>query len=600
LNSFLGTVAANAAIVPAGTGGSVNVFVFNNTDVIIDINGYYAPQSGITLAQGSAGAPSLSFAGDSGTGIFSSGGGMLNIATGGASRVRVLSNGDLDLSANLDMGGNRILSNTGSQNLFVGVGAGVSNTGQDNSFFGFNAGFNNTTATGNSFFGSLAGFSNTAIDNSFFGASAGQANTTGYFNSFFGIAAGVSNKTEHDNTFIGASAGQANGTNDTGGIANFNTFVGSEAGIHNTTGLDNSFFGAFAGQKNTVSNSNSMFGTSAGYNTTGGFNSFFGTTAGSNNTTGSNDTFVGFAADGGTSPGDNNTLLGAYAFANSGISNSAAIGYRAEVDAPNSLVLGSINGFNGATASTSVGIGTTRPGQLLTVNGPVGIWGRNQAYFYTDQGTTLRGYIGQGLAGDLSLVAKSPGDWLRLGANNANIAFWTNGNGDVDSSPQMALTPTGLGIGTASPDQQLSVNGNADKSGGGGSWGFFSDERLKNINGPFTPGLETILQLQPIRFEYKPDNALGLKPHGEQIGFSAQAVQKLIPEAVSTNDKGYLLINNDPIMWTMLNAIKQQQSQIEDQQKRIAEQQEQNRTLEERLAALEKLLSTMQTNSAAQ
>src|SRR5215468_7551976 len=83
LNSFLGTVAANAAIVPAGTGGSVNVFVFNNTDFVLDINGYYAPQSGITLAQGTAAAPALSFSGDAGTGIFSSAAGNVNIATAG-------------------------------------------------------------------------------------------------------------------------------------------------------------------------------------------------------------------------------------------------------------------------------------------------------------------------------------------------------------------------------------------------------------------------------------------------------------------------------------------------------------------------------------
>src|SRR5262249_46299378 len=54
-------------------------FVFNNTDFILDINGYYAPQSGITLAQGSAGAPSLSFAGDPGTGIYSPGPGSLAV-----------------------------------------------------------------------------------------------------------------------------------------------------------------------------------------------------------------------------------------------------------------------------------------------------------------------------------------------------------------------------------------------------------------------------------------------------------------------------------------------------------------------------------------
>ena len=43
LNSLTGTIAANAAIVPAGTGGSIDVFATNATDVIIDINGYFAP-----------------------------------------------------------------------------------------------------------------------------------------------------------------------------------------------------------------------------------------------------------------------------------------------------------------------------------------------------------------------------------------------------------------------------------------------------------------------------------------------------------------------------------------------------------------------------
>ena len=43
LNSFEGRVRANAAIVPAGAGGAINVFVTNATDLIIDINGYFAP-----------------------------------------------------------------------------------------------------------------------------------------------------------------------------------------------------------------------------------------------------------------------------------------------------------------------------------------------------------------------------------------------------------------------------------------------------------------------------------------------------------------------------------------------------------------------------
>ncbi len=43
LNSFDGSVVANAAIVPAGTDGAISVYVTDRTHVIIDINGYFAP-----------------------------------------------------------------------------------------------------------------------------------------------------------------------------------------------------------------------------------------------------------------------------------------------------------------------------------------------------------------------------------------------------------------------------------------------------------------------------------------------------------------------------------------------------------------------------
>jgi hypothetical protein len=95
LNGYVANVIANAAIVPAGTGGSIDVYASQNTHLIVDINGYYAPQTGINLAQGTAAAPSLSFNGDPGTGIFSSGAGTLNITTGGTSRLQVLPNGNV-------------------------------------------------------------------------------------------------------------------------------------------------------------------------------------------------------------------------------------------------------------------------------------------------------------------------------------------------------------------------------------------------------------------------------------------------------------------------------------------------------------------------
>ena len=43
LNALTGTVVANAAIVPAGTSGAIDVFVSDTTDLVIDINGYFAP-----------------------------------------------------------------------------------------------------------------------------------------------------------------------------------------------------------------------------------------------------------------------------------------------------------------------------------------------------------------------------------------------------------------------------------------------------------------------------------------------------------------------------------------------------------------------------
>lgn len=46
LNAPTGTVAANAALVPAGSNGAIAVFATNSTDLVVDINGYFAPRGG--------------------------------------------------------------------------------------------------------------------------------------------------------------------------------------------------------------------------------------------------------------------------------------------------------------------------------------------------------------------------------------------------------------------------------------------------------------------------------------------------------------------------------------------------------------------------
>jgi len=51
LNNPTGTVVANAAIVPAGTGGGISTYVYDDTDLVVDINGYFAApgQNGLSL-----------------------------------------------------------------------------------------------------------------------------------------------------------------------------------------------------------------------------------------------------------------------------------------------------------------------------------------------------------------------------------------------------------------------------------------------------------------------------------------------------------------------------------------------------------------------
>ena len=263
--------------------------------------------------------------------------------------------------------------------------------------------------------------------------------------------------------------------------------------------------------------------------------------------------------------GNNNTYLGANTQPTDlRFNNVTAIGANAQVGASNSMVLGSINGVNGATASTNVGIGTTTPVSLLDV---------------ADQG--LHTYIGDacGIAGYGGVAFGTAGfqtctnySILGDGANTfinsptGNISFRVKNAGDPSA---MVITSGGdVGIGVNSPDNSLTVNGNADKPGGG-SWGTYSDVRLKRLTGSFDAGLSQILKVKPVRYHYKEDNALGIRDRDEHVGLVAQEVQKVIPEAVTENSQGYLLVNNDPILWTMLNAIKEQQALINKQQRQI-------------------------------
>jgi hypothetical protein len=211
------------------------------------------------------------------------------------------------------------------------------------------------------------------------------------------------------------------------------------------------------------------------------------------------------------------------------------------------------------SADGNVGIGTGSPGTKLHVNAAsTGIFvgaGVPNSFLMAALGTSgaATSLFQAGISG-----ATNGFTMVYDAANNLTYS-WLTGAGAQGLFQQ---TNGNIGIGTTAPDQKLSVNGDADKVGGG-SWLNFSDERLKTIKGKFRPGLKAVMQLNPIRYEYLKNNALGLKSDGEHVGFGAQSLQKIIPEAVVKNSEGYLMVNNDPIIWTMLNAIKEQQAEIE-------------------------------------
>jgi hypothetical protein len=228
-----------------------------------------------------------------------------------------------------------------------------------------------------------------------------------------------------------------------------------------------------------------------------------------------------------------------------------------------------VNGPGGGTAMAvtggNVGIGTTTPSAPLDVNGP----GGGTAMIVVG-GNVGIGTISPTAALDVNVPGGTAmivtGGNVGIGTTTPSAPLDVNGPG---GGPAMIVTGGNVGIGTSNPDEPLSVNGNADKPGGG-FWDTFSDGRLKDVGESFTQGLEALEQLQPVHYHYQSDNPLNLPSKPEYVGVVAQEVQKVVPEAVERNKDGYLLVNNEPIFWAMLNAIKQLKSENDQLKQRLA------------------------------
>ena len=218
----------------------------------------------VFLANGSAGAPSLSFVNDpvQDTGLYWGGDGIINFTSSGQLSGSI-AGGDLVMPRSVYA---VVSINAPHINgITVGLGAlsQISNTA-----LGYDALFSNTGGYNITASGSHALFSNTTgVYNTATGCNALVANTIGSYNTATGASALVANTIGDSNTAIGDYALADNTT------GQFNTAVGSSASLTNT-----------AGSHNTAIGSNALVANTTGsYNTAIGYGAFMGNTSGSGN-----------------------------------------------------------------------------------------------------------------------------------------------------------------------------------------------------------------------------------------------------------------------------------------------------------------------------
>lgn len=100
--------------------------------------------------------------------------------------------------------------------------------------------------------------------------------------------------------------------------------------------------------------------------------------------------------------------------------------------------------------------------------------------------------------------------------------------------------------------------GGVDLASGATSWAAVSDERLKKNVQPLAYGLNELVQLEPVRFDYKDDESEDSK----RIGFIAQQVKPVIPEAVTGSEETFYGMSAAELIPVLVNAIKQLESRV--------------------------------------
>ena len=101
-----------------------------------------------------------------------------------------------------------------------------------------------------------------------------------------------------------------------------------------------------------------------------------------------------------------------------------------------------------------------------------------------------------------------------------------------------------------------------------------SDQRLKTNIQTITSSLNIVNSLHGVTFNWTSENDLefkiGPEQSGIQIGLIAQEVEQVLPEVVKPNGvKDYKTVEYDKIVAVLIEAIKEQQQQIDNLQQQI-------------------------------
>jgi len=118
----------------------------------------------------------------------------------------------------------------------------------------------------------------------------------------------------------------------------------------------------------------------------------------------------------------------------------------------------------------------------------------------------------------------------------------------------------GIGTGVGYPGYKLQVNGSV---AGVGGYNNISDKRYKKNISAIDDPLKKVLQLRGITFDWRVEEFPSINfEKRRQVGFVAQEVEGVLPEAVSQGSDGYYSIAESKVVPLLVEAIKEQQKQI--------------------------------------